>query len=242
MPGRTSKRDYIAVIGTPAWLRSERGVAEMLRQLGAEIRTLDSNADPLHLIDEKDDTLGIRPRAAVFEGLDVPERTIAARRSLHRQMAFERVGTLLALRARQLGHIERVSGFDDFIVTPCSVPELYARVEALSWRRTKPNPERTFRMGEMSVDCAAREARVDDEPVTLTSKEFSLLVELCEHGGRAVSRQRLLERVWGKSYAGGPRTVDIHVRRLRAKLGDALKLDTLRGWGYRLRLPAPVDS
>jgi DNA-binding winged helix-turn-helix (wHTH) protein len=242
MARRSAKRDYIAVIGTPAWLRGDHGIAEMLRQLGANVRTLDANADPLHLIDERDDELRIRPRAAVFEALEAAEQTIAARRALHRQLAFERIGTLLVVSERQLGRIDRASGFDDFVVTPCSTAELYARVEALSWRRARPEAEQTFRFGELLVDCSAREARVLDEPVTLTSKEFSLLVELCEHAGRALSRQGLLERVWGKSYSGGPRTVDIHVRRLRAKLGDALRLETLRRWGYRLRPPLPAEE
>src|SRR5262245_52234789 len=133
---RGRKKDYVAVIGTPAWLQSEQGIAEILRQLGAEVRTLDVRADPLHLIEARDDELGIRPRAAVFEALDVAEQTIAARRALHRQRVFEDVGTLLALRARQLAHIERARGFDDFVVLPCSAAEIYARLEALSFRRS----------------------------------------------------------------------------------------------------------
>ena len=71
----------------------------------------------------------------------------------------------------------------------------------------------------------------------LTAKEFALLAFLATNRGRVFSREILLSRVWGASYEGGARTVDIHVRRLRAKLGDALPLETLRGAGYKLRMP-----
>jgi DNA-binding response OmpR family regulator len=78
---------------------------------------------------------------------------------------------------------------------------------------------------------------VDGRPIALTAKEFALLAYLCERRGKVLSREHLLARVWGNRYEGGPRTVDIHVRRLRAKLGEALPLETLRGSGYKLRAP-----
>ena len=78
---------------------------------------------------------------------------------------------------------------------------------------------------------------LDGRPIALTAKEFALLAYLCERRGKVLSREHLLARVWGNRYEGGPRTVDIHVRRLRAKLGDALPLETLRGSGYKLRAP-----
>jgi DNA-binding response OmpR family regulator len=77
----------------------------------------------------------------------------------------------------------------------------------------------------------------DGRRVTLTAKEFALLAFLAAHRGRVFTREALLARVWGSRYEGGARTVDIHVRRLRAKLGDALPLETLRGAGYKLRAP-----
>ena len=84
---------------------------------------------------------------------------------------------------------------------------------------------------------ASHEVTKGGQPIALTAKEFALLVYLCERRGKVLSRDHLLARVWGNRYDGGPRTVDIHVRRLRAKLGDALPLDTLRGSGYKLRVP-----
>jgi len=82
----------------------------------------------------------------------------------------------------------------------------------------------------------------EPEPVTLTAKEFSLLAFLAGHRGRVFTREALLARVWGARYDGGPRTVDIHVRRLRAKLGAALPLETLRGSGYKLRAPSELPG
>ena len=78
------------------------------------------------------------------------------------------------------------------------------------------------------------------ELIGLTAREFDLLAYLADHRGKVVSRAELLERVWGSSYDGGPRTIDIHVRRLRAKLGPDLDLLTFRGSGYRLGAPRGV--
>jgi DNA-binding response OmpR family regulator len=88
------------------------------------------------------------------------------------------------------------------------------------------------------VDRAAHEVSVEGRRVTLTAKEFALLAFLSMNRGRVFSRETLLARVWGSRYEGGARTVDIHVRRLRAKLGDSLPLETLRGAGYKLRAPS----
>jgi DNA-binding response OmpR family regulator len=92
------------------------------------------------------------------------------------------------------------------------------------------------------VDKAGHEVYVDGRAVQLTAKEFALLAYLCERRGKVLSREHLLARVWGNRYEGGPRTVDIHVRRLRAKLGPALPLETLRGSGYKLRSPEMDDA
>ena len=82
-----------------------------------------------------------------------------------------------------------------------------------------------------------RSSRDAGEAIELTYQEFELLKFLASHPGQAFTRDQLLARVWGYDYFGGSRTVDIHVRRLRAKLGDALPLETLRGAGYKLRAP-----
>ncbi len=237
MVASRAPKNYIAVIGSPAALRKKNGVAARLRQLGAEVRTLDLRSDPLHLVEAADDELGVRPRAAVFESLEVPQLAVDARRALRRHPVFDTVGTLLVIDEQHVMDFNRSSGFDDFVVVPFSAMELYVRIRALGFGGADTSSDSSYRLGNITVDLPAREARKNGRPVALTSKEFALLVRLCEQGGRAVSRVRLLQGVWGERYVGSRRTVDIHVRRLRAKLGPALELQTVRGWGYRLRAP-----
>jgi DNA-binding winged helix-turn-helix (wHTH) protein len=240
-PGRSLGRSFIAVVGDRALIRREDGAATVLRQLGADVRTIDLRGNPADLIDDLDDELGIRPRAVVFEALDRPDLARLALQTLRKIPVFDTIGTLIAISDSHVARIEPSSGFDDFVVFPYSAVELYSRIRALEWRRSEFETEERHKLGQIVVDKAAHEVTVGGRPVLLTPKEFALLAYLCEHRGRALSREHLLSRVWGKGYAGGRRTVDIHVRRLRAKLGEALPLETLRGWGYRLCAPDRSD-
>jgi DNA-binding response OmpR family regulator len=130
-------------------------------------------------------------------------------------------------------------GADDYVAKPFSPNELVARIRALM-RRSQPvkTPETKLAFGPIAVDLTSHTVVYDGADVKLTAKEFMLLQYLLEHQGRVLSRDLLLEDVWGYRYTGGTRTVDVHVRRLREKLPvlvDALV--TIKQFGYKLEHP-----
>lgn len=177
-------------------------------------------------------------RAMVFEAGERPNLAAAALRAARKVSELAETPTIVTLPPRQITAFDPSSGFNDFIIVPCPPSELYARIRALEWRRSEFATEERLKIGALVVDRAAHEVSVEGRRVTLTAKEFALLAFLAANRGRVFSREALLARVWGSRYEGGARTVDIHVRRLRAKLGDALPLETLRGAGYKVRAPS----
>jgi DNA-binding response OmpR family regulator len=126
-------------------------------------------------------------------------------------------------------------GADDYVVKPFSPKELLARVRALFRRIERRETDGALEFGALRVDRERHTAQWEGHAVALTAKEFALLVALLEARGRVLSRQQLLEDVWGYSYAEGTRTVDVHVRRLREKLpGLAPSILTVKSLGYRI--------
>ena len=128
------------------------------------------------------------------------------------------------------------SGADDYMPKPFGMMELVSRVRALLRRAAKPAAEdKLFTAGSLAVDVKRRAVTVDGEPVILTYKEFELLCYLLENRGVVLSRDQILTKIWDYTYSGETRTVDVHIRTLRQKLGDAGALiETVRGVGYRL--------
>jgi DNA-binding response OmpR family regulator len=134
------------------------------------------------------------------------------------------------VRALQLGG-------DDYIVKPFSPGELVARIHAVL-RRTSPikNDEETMSLGKITIDKKGRRVSVEGESVPLTLKEYELLLFLVQHQGQALSREQLLEHVWGMDYNGSLRTVDTHIKTLRMKLGTGDYIQTIWGVGYKFEV------
>ena len=144
---------------------------------------------------------------------------------------------MLTARAEEADRVKGLElGADDYVAKPFSPNELVARIRALVRRSRSSGPAETvLRLGPIVVDVSKHTVSDDGHDVRLTAKEFLLLQYFLEHRGRVISRDRLLEGVWGYRYMGGTRTVDVHIRRIRDKLPVLVDaLITVKQFGYKL--------
>lgn len=159
--------------------------------------------------------------------------------------ALERGVVLVALLApEQLDHIGADADIDDFALIPTAPGELAHRIERALWRRHGIDTENFVRCGALTLDLSNYRVTVDGEQLVMTFKEYELLRFLAMNAGRVFTREQLLNRVWGYDYFGGSRTVDVHIRRIRAKIeirGHAF-IETVRNVGYRLVADARQDD
>ena len=144
---------------------------------------------------------------------------------------------MLTARGEEVDRIVGLTlGADDYVVKPFSVRELVLRIRDILRRGSRPGTGTALCRGALLLDVEAHRVTLDGQEVALTATEFRLLEDLMRHAGAVRTREQLLNAVWGYSFEGYARTVDTHVRRLRAKLGEeAAALETVRGVGYRLR-------
>ncbi|MGE0877090.1 MAG: winged helix-turn-helix domain-containing protein [Acidimicrobiia bacterium] len=143
---------------------------------------------------------------------------------------------LLLLSGAQIGELElRDDLFDDFCLSPFHPRELEARLKHLFWRTGGGTRPELVQYGSLLLNLETYQAAIDGHPLDLTYMEYELLKFLAQHPGKVFTRETLLSRVWGYEYYGGARTVDVHIRRLRAKLSEehAGLIQTVRSVGYR---------
>lgn len=131
--------------------------------------------------------------------------------------------------------LDPAAGITDFIVAPASAQELLARVRLHLWKSHGINSDDLIFAGQLVIDQANYSVSIDNRTLELTFKEYELLRFLVSHRGRVFTREALLNQVWGYDYYGGTRTVDVHIRRIRAKLGPEFEdmVETIRNVGYR---------
>ncbi|MCS6859916.1 MAG: response regulator transcription factor [Abditibacteriales bacterium] len=203
-------RAHLVGWGYQAWIADPaEPVVEQLRERGAELVLLDFGAtpnDPVYLC-----------------------------RQIKREDELDHIPLIAIVSSHEAPRLDFSTGIEDFLIKGAAPAEIEARLKLLFWRLNKVDAEDTLRAGDLVVNLASYQVTLAGKPIDLTYKEFELLRFLMTHPGRVWTREALLRHVWGEEYFGGTRTVDVHIRRLRAKIGAQLDemIQTVRNVGYR---------
>ncbi len=213
-------------------------VAYHLAKNGYRVSTADNGTDALkNAENEQPDLVVLDLMLPGISGFDVLQE-------LRRRQDTAQIGVIVLTARREEG--DRIKGLtlgaDDYLIKPFSPQELVLRVAAVLRRLQSPavSSGSKFVAGPITIDRGAHRVRVDDKDISLTATEYKLLLTLAERRGRIQSRGQLLETVWDANPDIQTRTVDMHIQRLRTKLGAGAEyLETVRGFGYRFRADTP---
>ncbi len=207
--------------------------AAALHELGCDVVACGYDLDDL-----PDDIDSRRPSVVVIDAGAHLEVGRAAIKRMRQVSTLIDVPALLCVEVSRLPGLDPELGVDDFVLSPIVGPELYARVRQLDWRLSSFRAAGRIKLGDLVIDTVAVEVTYRGRQLKLPRQEYQLLKFLAAGAGRVFSREQVLSRVWGYRYTGTTRTVDIHVRRLRSKLGPGAELiETVRHVGYKMKVP-----
>jgi DNA-binding response OmpR family regulator len=231
----------VVLCAEPESARSDpESVAGVLIDLGCAV---DLGRFDLGGLDEEE-LLRRPPNLVVVDAGDDLVRAQRAVKKMRSAGPLAETPSLVSLTVARLPALDFSVGFDDFVLMPVVPAELYARLRQLDWRTATFGSDEVLKMDDLVIDVAGYEARLGGRRLDLTHQEFELLRFQAQHRGRVFTRDQLLQRVWGYEYGGGTRTVDIHVRRVRAKLGGTAGglIETVRNVGYKMRAAKPTED
>lgn len=203
-----------------------------LQQEGYDVVVCDDGEKALSMIEKNPPTLLLLDLMLPNKnGLEI---TRAVRKD---ERTFNMPIIMITARSEEMDVLQGLElGADDYITKPFRPKEVIARVKALL-RRHHRDDDKLYQLGKLTVNFSKHQVSVGDSVLDLTPKEFLLLKALIQANGRVLSRDQLLDQVWGYDYYGDPRTVDVHVRRLRKKLDQwANVVETVKGFGYRIKI------
>ncbi|BDE88781.1 Transcriptional regulatory protein CseB [uncultured Flavonifractor sp.] len=214
-------------------IEDDESIREMLRyyfhSVGYGVEDFESGEDYFQAVhDVQPDLYILDIMLPGMDGLEILRRLREAPDTAHIPVI------MLTARTAELDRVKGLEqGADDYVVKPFGIMELQARVKAVLRRTGRPQTPAILKYDGLEIDPAAREVRRDGIPVELTYKEFELLKLLCENRGTVLTRDDILHAVWDYDFAGETRTVDMHVKTLRQKLGEGY-IQTVRGVGYKM--------
>jgi len=213
--------------------REPASLATLLVELGGRVSVGRFDLGGL----DEDDLVAHPPVAVIIEAGDDWQRAQKTIQKIRDGGPLLEVPILLAITVARLSALDFSIGFDDFVLMPIVPAELYGRLRQLDWKSATFGSDEVIKIDDLVIDIAGYEAKIGGRRLDLTHQEFELLRFFAQNRGKVFTREQLLAKVWGYRYYGGSRTVDIHVRRVRAKLGMVAGglIETVRNVGYKMR-------